>query len=263
MNFDENYWSKIIEKPDWYMEFVPFADSAYKKLKDGSPERDHFTKTVRHFFETAFDEGRLALADRGPNLDEERQPVNTVVIHHTSSQPGYSLSFMNMTHLLNIYAKYYYQPRDDREKALRGQPIWSGHFRGGKPSFLAYHWLMRMDPVRGKNLKKSAGSQGASRASNGGDGRFERLLDDDQIGWHAGNWDINKRSVAICLDNDYEKQDPADEVLRRLAAHIKKHYPGCKIIGHREARAGTICPGTNFLSAWKPKLLEYLSNGSR
>lgn len=218
------------------MEFIPYSKKVYEQLEEDSQKRSSFNKTVRQFFEKAFEDGRLALAADGPDLDEQRQAVDTIVIHHTSSNPGYSLSFMNMTHLLNIYAPYYYSPRDNRDKSLKGQPIWSSHFRAGKPSFLAYHWLMRMD------------------------GSFERLLDDNQIGWHSGNWDINTRSIAICLDNDYENQDPSDEILHRLAAHIKEHYPGVdNTIGHCEARSGTICPGANFLDGWKNNLLSYLS----
>ena len=89
------------------------------------------------------------------------------------------------------------------------------------------------------------------------DGSFERLLNETQIGWHAGNWKINKRSIAICLDNDYEGQDPSDEVLAKLAEHIRREYPDVKnVIGHCEANQGTVCPGANFLSDWKLKLLR-------
>jgi len=221
------------------MRFIPYVNKVYEQLKEGSPERSDFNKTVRQFFEKAFEEGRLALASAGPDLDEQRQPIDTIVIHHTSGQPGYSLSFMNMTHLLNIYATYYFDPRDERDKSLRGQPIWSNHSRDGRPNFLSYHWLMRMDGI------------------------FERLLDDNQIGWQAGDWGTNTRSIGICLDNDYESQDPSDEILRRLAAHIKSHYPDAKkVIGHCEVRPGTICPGGNFIGGWKAKLLEYLTDDS-
>jgi N-acetyl-anhydromuramyl-L-alanine amidase AmpD len=124
-----------------------------------------------------------------------------------------------------------------KERGLAGEAIWSGHFHDGAQTFLAYHWLMRMD------------------------GNFERLLNDEQIGWHAGNWEINKRSIAICLDNDYEKQDPTKQILQTLAAHIRQNYPDIKpgkIIGHCEARQGTTCPGGNFIDGWKHILLSYL-----
>ncbi len=219
------------------MEFVPYFKEAQQKLSEESNKADEFRKTIRHFFEKALLEDKVALADHGPNLDEQREPIDTVVIHHTSAEPGYRLSYMNATQLLNVYAPYFMNPTVREERQLKSTAIWSGHFRDGKPSFLIYHWLMRMD------------------------GTFERLLDDAQLGWHAGNWDINKRSIGICLDNDYEGRDPTDEILQKLAAHIKKYYPQIskeKIIGHREAREGTICPGANFLTIWKAKLLSYL-----
>ena len=141
---------------------------------------------------------------------------------------------MNATQLLNVYASYFADPKE-YEKSLKGRPIWSNHQQNGRQVFYVYHWLMRMD------------------------GSFEQLLDDSQIGWHAGNWEINKRSVAVCLDNDYERQNPTNETLQTLAKHIKTHYPSVKnIIGHGEANPKTICPGTNFLAGWKPLLLEYL-----
>jgi hypothetical protein len=237
MKFDSEYWSKQIGRPDWYLEFVPYAKGVQEKLKGSQKDLDEFNKTVRHFFEEALQKGQVALADHGPNLDGQRMPVDTIVIHHTSNKPRYRLSYMNATQLLNIYAPYYMNPTVRQERHLKGTAIWSGHFKQGKPSFLAYHWLMRMD------------------------GSFERLLEDNQLGWHAGNWEINKRSVAICLDNDYETMCPTSPILKTLANHIKKHYPHVgedKIIGHCEARKGTTCPGGHFLKEWKPLLLEYL-----
>ena len=160
-----------------------------------------------------------------------------IVIHHTSSEPGYRLSYMNAVHLLNIYAPHFSHPVAQEDQSLKGQAIWSNHLKNGKQVFWAYHWFMHMD------------------------GTFERLLDDGQIGWHAGNWGINKRSIGICLDNDYDKKDPSDKILKKLAEHIRKHYPQIKpedIIGHKEAREGTTCPGNNFLDIWKTKLINYV-----
>ncbi len=235
--FDEVYWAKVIKKPDWYIDFVEYFKQAESSFRDESEQLNQFRYQCRQFFEAALQKGEVALASKGLDLDKQRQPVDTIVIHHTSNKPGYRLSYMNAVHLLNIYAPYFVNPTDERERSLKGQPIWSGHFKDGKQVFYAYHWFMRMD------------------------GTFERLLDDDKIVWHAGNWEINKRSIGICLDNDYEKQDPTDEILQKLAAHIKKHYPDIKaanIIGHCEVREGTICPGKNFIAVWKSKLVKYL-----
>lgn len=226
LDFDESEWLEIIRRPDWYLEYVKLAEQAKNNL--GKERLDELNKQVRHFFEKALLDGKVNLAAEGPDFDAERQRIDTVVIHHTSAKPGYRLSYLNAVHLLNIYAPAFAGPE------YLSQPIWSGHFQGKRQVFWGYHWLLRMD------------------------GAIERLLNDSQIGWHAGNWSINKRSVGICLDNDYENQDPDDEILRQLAAHIRKHYPRTKVIGHREAREGTICPGYNFIDGWKKNLLSYL-----
>jgi hypothetical protein len=238
LEFDEQYWGKVIQRPDWYLEFVPYTQKVHKNLGENSQEARKFRKTIRHFFEKELEADNVALAQSGPDLDALREPVNTIVIHH-SGHPNYSLSYMNAVQLLNIYAPYYMNPTVRDERHLKGEAIWPGHFREGKPSFISYHWLMRMD------------------------GTFERLLKDEELGWHAGNWEINKQSVGICLDNDYARQDPTAKTLQKLATHIQKNYPEIKpenIIGHCEAREGTICPGTNFLDVWKPKLLAYIDD---
>lgn len=235
--FDESYWAERVRQPDWYMELIPYIQKSKEVLGGRTEKWLQLSKSIRYFLEQALLKNQVALGDNGPNFDEERQPIDTVVIHHTSAMSGYRLSYMNAVHLLELYGGYFYNPSDRSDEYLKGAPLWSGHFKGGKQVFYGYHWLMRMD------------------------GSFERLVEDNQIGWQAGNWEINKRSVGICLDNDYEKKDPADDILEKLAKHIKKYHPSVnkdKVIGHCEAREGTICPGTNFLKIWKPKLAGYL-----
>ncbi|HEX5395047.1 MAG TPA: peptidoglycan recognition family protein [Candidatus Saccharimonadales bacterium] len=220
--FDEEHWTEAVKSPGWCLEFNALAREMADKFSADTETLNKFKRESRGFFEKALLEGKVALAASGPDLDKERQPIDTIVIHHTSAKPGYRLSYMNATQLLNVYAPEY-----------KNGDIWSNHLQSGKQVFYVYHWLMRMD------------------------GSFERLLDDPQIGWHAGSWEVNKCSIAICLDNDYENQDPSDEVIDKLAKHIKSVYPDIKkIIGHCEANSGTICPGTNFLSIWKSKLLR-------
>ncbi len=238
MKFDEAYWRQAVKKPDWYLEFLKYIPRELaQKYPDHPKEVKELKKQYLHFFAEALKSDQVALAEKGPDLDEQRLPIDTIVIHHTSSDPGYGLDFLNAVHLLNIYVPYFANPTDGREKALKGTALWSNHFRDGQQVFYGYHWLMRMD------------------------GTFERLLEDDQIGWQAGNWEVNRRSIAICLDNDYENKDPEPQILQKLADFIKKQYPQVKpegVIGHCEARQGTICPGKNFLTGWKPLLLEYL-----
>lgn len=234
--FDEATWRQATTRSDWYIELYPELQRLRSAWENASnPAADDMKRAVRGFFEAALLDGLLALGSSGPNLDVERQSVDTIVIHHTSAAPGYRLPYMNATQMLNVYVPYFNNPTDD-EKELRGQPLWSNHVRGGRPVFFLYHWLMRMD------------------------GSTEHLLNDNELGWHAANWDINRRSVAICLDNDYEKSDPDPKVLQSLAQFIVSQYPQVppeRMFGHGEvSQRPTVCPGTNFESAWKGKLLR-------
>jgi hypothetical protein len=225
VQFDTAKWDETIKRPDWPVEFNKFAEAAKKACQDDEDALDELNKKARKFFEKKLNDNQVYLGTEGVDFDKERGSVDTIVIHHTSHHPGYKLNFLNAVQLLNIYVPAYAVP------PLAGNPVYSGHYRGKKQVFWGYHWLMRIN------------------------GKFERLLDDDQVGWQAGNWDINKRSIGICL--------PSDEILRKLAGFIKKNYPDIKsanIIGHREARSGTICPGANFLDGWKQILLRYVND---
>lgn len=243
-SFDKTAWRTAIAKSDWYIKLYPELKSLRKQW-EVDPENEHSKaskREARAFFEDALASNEVALADHGPNLDAERKPIDTIIVHHTSSKPGYRLSYMNAVQLLNIYVPYFNNPSESipGEANLKGSSLWSNHVRTGRPVFYAYHWLMRMD------------------------GSFERLLNDDELGWHAANWDINCRSIAICLDNDYNQRDPTLEILQKLAEFIREHYPKIsseRIFGHSEvSHHPTTCPGKNFVNDWKQELLRYYSS---
>lgn len=234
--FDEAKWQLVITQPDWYVTLYSELQTLRQQWEAAdTAEATAIKQAVRGFFEHALEANELALAEHGPNLDAGRQPIDTVVIHHTSAAPGYYLPYLNAVHLLNIYVPYFMHPTVPGEEQLKGQPLWSGHVRHGRPVFYAYHWLMRMD------------------------GTFERLLEDDEIGWHAGSWGINRRSIAICLDNDYEYADPSPDILQKLGEFIAAHYPHVpseRIFGHGEAsNQPTLCPGAHF-DHWKSALVH-------
>jgi hypothetical protein len=235
--FEKGYWLKVISRPDWYFGLVDFLKSSSEALGEDSEEFVKLRREVRDFFKDQLLAGKVKLAENGPDLDVQRESVDTIVIHHTSGKPCYTLPYMNAVQLLNIYAPAYEDPSKRKERNLKGEAVWSGHFRNGQQVFWGYHWLMRMD------------------------GSIERILEDEQLGWHSGVWGINKRSIGICLDNDYEHKDPTDEVLQKLADHIKEHYPSIRrenILGHCEIRRETVCPGNNFTEGWKPKLVSLI-----
>lgn len=238
--FDHAAWLRTLQQPDWYITLYPELKELMRQWHE-HPETarsQRIREEVYSFFESALEHNHVNVAKTGQNLDAERQPVDTIVIHHTGREPSFRLSRLNAVQLLRVYVPYFNNPTIPGEERLKGQPIWSNHVQEGRVVFYSYHWLLRLN------------------------GRAERLLQDDQIGWHAGNWPVNCRSVAICLDNNYTHEDPAPATLRHLAVFIKKQYPNVKperIFGHREvSQKPTICPGTHFVT-WKPALLKLLA----
>jgi N-acetyl-anhydromuramyl-L-alanine amidase AmpD len=144
--------------------------------------------------------------------------------------------------LLRLYATFFANPTYEADKEIKGQPIFSGHFRDGKQVFYPYHWIVR------KN------------------GEVEPLLFDNEIGWHAGNWEVNCRSVAIVFDNNFENSTPSKIEIEFVAKLIKEKYPNVtkeRIFGHREINTKTTCPSNLFLTegdkkGWKEDLLNLI-----
>lgn len=241
-SFDEGRWREAVAEPTWYLELYPELQRLRKQCQadPDSSQTVIIKREIDSFFETGLAGGWIAVGRSGPNFDIDRQPIDTVVVHHTSGEPGLRLARLNVMHLLNLYVPYFTNPTIP---GLGGAALWSNHLRDGRPVFYAYHWLMRMD------------------------GTFERLLDDDQIGWHAGNRPVNCRSVGICLDNDFEGCDPSPELLQRLGRFIVARYPQVaqeNIVGHREVgQKPTTCPGMNFVDGWKGGLLRYIAEAQR
>ena len=152
---------------------------------------------------------------------------STIVIHHTSMKPCLTHERLSGNRAVRLYAPQYAGsgPTYDTHKNILNEPIYSGHFRNGIQIFWPYHWIIRCD------------------------GKAERLLEDNEIGWQAGNWDVNCRSVAIVFDNDYEDSEPSEIEFEGVAKLIKEKYPQVskdKIIGHCEVNIKTTCPSKIF-----------------
>lgn len=234
---DPKLWRQALGYPDWYLRL---ADEWQRviKLADEARDKDpaqakRIKSEVYELIEAALAEGLIPLAKDGPDFDQERRPIDTVIIHHSKNRPGMSLARLNAIQLLTLYASYYSRPKAI-DKHWRGQPIWSNHFRDKKMVFWGYHWFVRTD------------------------GRTERLLEDDQIGWQAGCWHVNTRSLAIAFDDDLSHSSPTPESLA-AAAEIIRQYPKVSrqtVIGHCEVNQTAAGPGDKFLDGWKQTLLD-------
>lgn len=233
--FDKQKWREAAQRPDGYLQIVDDYKSLMKQADEADEETEKKIKEeVYSFTEELLETDQFYLAREGYNFDADRQPVDTIVVHHTSGEPGMRLSRLNAMHLVRLYVPNYANPTLEKEKHLQGKPIYSGHFNNEKQVFYAYHWLVRRD------------------------GTAERLLDDNEVGWQAGNWDMNCRSVAVCFDDDLTEKEPTSEALESAVGIINTYYKGLEIIGHREVNPKTECPGNLFLTEWKNELTERL-----
>lgn len=235
--FDAEKWNEIIKDPLWYINFKPEYDRLCKIIEKHPEKNPEIKDSIYAFFEGALKDRKVALAETGPNLDIERKPIDTIVIHHTKHKPGMTWRRLSAIHLIRLYTGYS-DKKENQEKIFREKnPIFSNHFRNdgsGEQVFYSYHWLVRQNGV------------------------CESLLNDGEIGWQAGDWDINCRSVAICIDNDHENSSPSETVIFAIRKLINEKYSYVskdRIFGHREINKNTMCPGNTFLTEWKRKLV--------
>lgn len=167
-------------------------------------------KEIYSYIERDLENGSIQLNKNYHDWDDERKPIDTIVIHHTSNDKSLTLSRLNAKHMFRLYRPFFTNPNEDN-KAIKGEAISSGHFTNGVQIFYGYHWLVRLD------------------------GTPERLLTDNYVGWHAGNWDINTKSK----DN-------------------YKNVPIENILGHNEVNKNTVCPGNGFIDGWKLTLMNLI-----
>lgn len=233
---DEKFWRESLAEPDWYLRLVDDFKRLEKLAKEESDPARH--KAIKHeayaAVESALRENRIPLAKTNYGLGKDRQPIDTVVIHHTNNPPGLTLEQLNAMQLLRVYGMYFADPTDPDETYLKGKPVGSDHFYEDKQVFWVYHWIVRAD------------------------GSAERILDDKNIGWHANDWDINKRSVAICVDDDLTEKQPGETVIQSIADVLRNNYGSVSpdnILGHCDVDKHTECPGYLFRESWRRKLI--------
>jgi len=167
--------------------------------------------------------------------DDDRMPVDTVVVHHTHSTPDMSTPFLNAHHLLRLYIPVFRS--DAFKKNGEHQPISSGHFLNSNQTFVGYHYLVRES------------------------GLIEQTLKDEYVVFHAGDYKTNCRSIGIAIVDDLTDKSPSEEALNSLKELIKKYKPKV-VLGHGEVvrgngeRVKTECPGNMFYieSGWKNQL---------
>lgn len=236
---------RVIGRPDWYasVEVMPttiqlLTSAALGILSGTSPiaaikqERNRRYQVIADLLdEDAICLGGPAVDKHLPNWDDERKDISTVVIHHSSRAEGVSRRILNAMTLARLYVPRYMQPDGDPD--VRGQAIWSHHIdEEGKQVFYPYHWLIQKD------------------------GSADRLLRDEEVGWHSGDWDVNTESVALCFNDDLSDRAPTFAALSTARDILRDHYRKAKVVGHNETNAQVSCPGDEFATdgGWRSQL---------
>lgn len=225
MEIDKQKWINALNQPNWYEILLPeFNELELLASKEADYHKRKAIKNQAYqIIEDALNNNIIRLAEKGLDFDTERLPIDTVVIHHTANLPGMHLQRLNAIQLLRIYSRKYYN-----DITTRGLPVWSGHFYHGRQVFWGYHWFIKND------------------------GSVIKLLDNTAIGWHAGDWNINRRSIGICFDDDLTNKEPTPEAIFAVN-EILGSYKHFKLIGHKDVNPSTSCPGSLFESNWKVK----------
>ena len=84
-----------------------------------------------------------------------------------------------------------------------------------------------------------------------GDGNYKKTRGLDEIGYHAGNWAVNKKSIGICLCGNFDIEKPSEEqiaTLNKILIELCESYKLKEkdIIFHRDVVSYKTCPGLNF-----------------
>lgn len=227
----------LIEKqPLWYKnEEIIKCLNLFKK-----ENLNRYDKSVKNDFKETLKTSNFFVSKSGYNWDQWRLPIEYAVIHHTSSSPTISLKELNILGL-RLYMEQFLKDADVKDK-----PLYSGHYWFNKAhekenmTFVSYHYMVRPN------------------------GKIIQLTDDSAFLWHAGNLEINKKSIGIALAGKFTDRDPTEEALRSVVKIINEHKINKKgVFGHKEVIRKDIigeteCPGRNFTNIWKNKLVKLL-----
>ncbi|OGC50247.1 hypothetical protein A2716_03495 [candidate division WWE3 bacterium RIFCSPHIGHO2_01_FULL_40_23] len=228
--------------PLWYRAVYQEIENI-KAIKNNRKRRS-LKHTLLKITKRALKEGTIILGNKWYNWDQHRLPIDTIVLHHTSSSPTISLLELSAVELLNLYVKQYMTDED-----VKDQKIFSGHYYLNKPedknamTFTSYHYLIRPG------------------------GKVTKIVEDSAFLWHAGNLDINKRSIAIAFAGKFINGEKPSKIALEVCAKLIKETYGFiqkdRIFGHcevirKDILGETICPGESFISNWKQRLLKLI-----
>ena len=225
-------WATALNDPLWYIKIKEDLESLIYPDNLSTPRLKWLRKQLFQTVQDGLKNNRIPLAESNEafNFDNERESINTIVIHHTEGRPTVDLDELNTQGFLLQYTRDFLKGKPMLGQSITDKPIGSGHYKNGRQVFYAYHWMIKPS------------------------GEAVRLLDDNNIGWHAGNWDVNKKSIGIALAGNFDNNSPPENQIEGLAKLIRDEYSFIKpqqILGHYEINSRKTCPGLTFNNSWR------------
>lgn len=161
--------------------------------------------------------------------DAERKPLDLIVIHHSATGPTVTADSISNSQRERLYVPRYRS--ESQTPYVKGLPVHSGHVVNGKETFIGYHHLVYPDGRITTELSPLT--------------RVKGVWHVDMVGWHAGNWDANCRSIGICLVGDFTKEEPPEAQVAatlKLIAYYHTLVSKLDVKPHNHFKA-TECPG--------------------
>ena len=229
-------WTTALKDPLWYLIIKEDLELLIYQTDISTPRLKWLRKQLFHTVQESLKYNRIPLAEEHESFkfDSEREPINTLIIHHTEGRPQVDLDELNTQGFLLQYTQDFLKGRPILGQSITDKPVGSGHYRNERQVFYAYHWIIKPN------------------------GEAVRLLEDKNIGWHAGNWEVNKRSMGVTLAGNFDNTPPPENQIEGLTKLIRDEYAFInpqKILGHYEINSRKTCPGITFTNSWREKVI--------
>lgn len=154
--------------------------------------------------------------------DQQRKKITVAVLHHTVTPSTYTWKQLSEIGRTRTYQGYPHSFHYDPQTK--------------EETFIAYHYLVYPD------------------------GRTRKCLDDADIGWHAGDWEVNTKSIAISFVGDYTKLKPNDKQIKAVADILRPYDQAVggklQVLNHKEIKA-TACPAS--VADYRGKIIQYIN----
>ena len=131
---NEALWRQSFQRQDWYLQLYDTFRQLEERAERSDPKtRSAIKEEIYSFIEDLLLANAIVLGASGIDWDKEREPIKTIVMHHTQEASGMTLSRLNAMHLIRLYAARY--ASGILKPDCRGQAIWSDHIREGQQVF--------------------------------------------------------------------------------------------------------------------------------